>query len=298
MSFHKLFSEWLGVPRDFETMGRSLQRKVVGLDKRTSFPFISGDTFKYMCDEVLEGQINEGELDLSSLQLLRGKLFVQAEPMSNATRLLVDACKTGLSFPFADLVIHNGDVIPNFEEMELLRRSFNKVYSVNWLGDSAIATPLPIGLENRDKRRNGVPIDYLREIERGLPDRESREISLLVAFSVHTNFKERSAALKHSQGVPGVKILTNPMTPKQYRKLVLHSQYVLSPPGNGPDCHRTWEALYLGATPVVHRNSWPFLGKNLPVVTVDSWDEISKKIQISRVPDSYSWKEISHWLPS
>jgi hypothetical protein len=298
MSLHKSFSEWLRVPRDFETIGRSLQRKVLGLDKRTSFPFISGDTFKYMCDEVLEGLIHEEDCDLYGLQGLRGRLFVQAEPMSNATRLLVDACKTGLRFPFADLVIHNGDVIPNFEEMKLLSGAFNKVYSVNWLGGSAIATPLPIGLENRDKRRNGVPVDYLREIVRGLPDRENREISLLVAFSVHTNFTARSAALKHSQGVPGVKILTNPITPKQYRKLVLRSQYVLSPPGNGPDCHRTWEALYLGATPIVHLDCWPFLEKNVPVITVDSWNEISEKIKTGPVSDGDSWKEISFWLPS
>jgi hypothetical protein len=30
-------------------------------------------------------------------------------------------------------------------------------------------------------------------------------------------------------------------------------RWVLSPPGNGVDCHRTWEALYLGVTPIVLR---------------------------------------------
>ena len=36
-----------------------------------------------------------------------------------------------------------------------------------------------------------------------------------------------------------------------YRQLLLRSKYVLSPPGNGPDCHRTWESIYLGAIPIV-----------------------------------------------
>lgn len=298
MSLRNSFADWRTAPKDFETLRRSLQRKILGLDKRTSFPFLSGDTFKYLCDEVLEGQIDENEFDLSGIQEWHGRLFVQAEPMSNATRLLVQACEKGLRFPFANLVIHNGDVIPNFEEMKLLSRSFNKVYSVNWLGNSSIATSLPLGLENRDKRRNGVPIDYLREIKKGLPTHEDREISLLVAFSLHTNFKMRTAALEHSQLVPGVKILKHPITPKQYRDLVLRSQFVLSPPGNGPDCHRTWEALYLGATPIVHRDSWPFLEKNLPVISVGDWSEIGEKIKTRPETGSDFWKDVFYWMPS
>ena len=298
MSLLKSFSDWRAVPRDFETVGRSLQRKIFGLDKRSSLPLLSGDTFKYMCDEVLEGMINEEELDLSGLLDLRGRLFAQAEPMSNATKLLIRACETGLKFPFTDLVIHNGDVIPNFEEMKLLRSAFNKVYSVNWLGESSIATSLPIGLENRDKRRNGVPIDYLREIEKGLPSVEDRDISLLVAFSLHTNFKMRDAALEHSRDFPGVKIVTHPITPKQYRKLVLRSRYVLSPPGNGPDCHRTWESLYLGAIPIVHRDYWPFLEENLPVITVGEWDEIGEKLKTFDLDVSGFWKDVLYWMPS
>ena len=30
---------------------------------------------------------------------------------------------------------------------------------------------------------------------------------------------------------------------KDYRKVLSNSYFVISPPGNGIDCHRTWEAL-------------------------------------------------------
>lgn len=51
--------------------------------------------------------------------------------------------------------------------------------------------------------------------------------------------------------------------------------FVLSPDGNGPDAHRTWEALALGCVPVVKRNFMSaFLG-DLPVIVVDDWREIS-----------------------
>jgi hypothetical protein len=288
--------DWYKVPRDLETIWRSLQRKIIGLDNKSSFPLISGDTFKYMCDVIIEGQIKEGEQGFFALRELRGALFVQAEPMSNATRLIVQACKSGISFPYADLVIHNGDVIPNPADMGILSNCFKKIYSVNWLGDTRIASPLPIGLENRDKRRNGVPRDYLKEAGKGLPGRDQRDILLLVAFSLETNFKERSLALNYAREIPGVKIVSNPITPKQYRKLVLRSQFVLSPPGNGPDCHRTWESLYLGATPIVHRESWPFPESDIPVLVVNSWDEIRAKIANYELKVNDTWRNISNWV--
>lgn len=34
-----------------------------------------------------------------------------------------------------------------------------------------------------------------------------------------------------------------------------NSRFVVSPPGNGIDCHRTWEALALGAIPIVQNSS-------------------------------------------
>jgi hypothetical protein len=49
--------------------------------------------------------------------------------------------------------------------------------------------------------------------------------------------------------------------------------FVPSPAGNGLDCHRTWEALYLGCIPVALRSE--YCGDNSwPVMIVDSWDEL------------------------
>ena len=40
-------------------------------------------------------------------------------------------------------------------------------------------------------------------------------------------------------------------------------QYVLSPPGHGLDCHRTWEAMLLGAIPIVVDRSYRRSGYHL-----------------------------------
>ena len=53
---------------------------------------------------------------------------------------------------------------------------------------------------------------------------------------------------------------------------------MLSPPGAGVDCHRTWELLYLGCIPIVEHSSISELYEDLPILVVDNWDDISKEL--------------------
>lgn len=54
-------------------------------------------------------------------------------------------------------------------------------------------------------------------------------------------------------------------------------KFVISPPGNGIDCHRTWEALYVGCIPIVIKHpiydSW-----NLPIIQVRDYSEITQNL--------------------
>jgi hypothetical protein len=50
----------------------------------------------------------------------------------------------------------------------------------------------------------------------------------------------------------------------------------LSPRGNGLDCHRTWEALYLDIIPIVWNNSLNVLYENLPVVIINDYKELNQ----------------------
>jgi len=51
--------------------------------------------------------------------------------------------------------------------------------------------------------------------------------------------------------------------------------FVISPPGNGLDCHRTWEALCLGCIPIVKTSDLNSLYEDLPVFVVSSWSDIT-----------------------
>ena len=59
---------------------------------------------------------------------------------------------------------------------------------------------------------------------------------------------------------------------EQYLQDMKCSYFVLSPPGNGIDCHRTWEAVLMGAVPVVLPSlSFGQLAQSAPVMIVDDF---------------------------
>jgi hypothetical protein len=51
----------------------------------------------------------------------------------------------------------------------------------------------------------------------------------------------------------------------------------LSPRGNGIDCHRTWEALYLDIIPIVWHSTLDSLYENLPIIIINDLNEINEE---------------------
>lgn len=54
-------------------------------------------------------------------------------------------------------------------------------------------------------------------------------------------------------------------------------KWVISPPGNGFDCHRTWESLYLGCIPIVEKH-FMYDSFNLPILQIDDWSNITYEL--------------------
>ncbi len=52
---------------------------------------------------------------------------------------------------------------------------------------------------------------------------------------------------------------------------------MLSLIGNGLDCHRTWEALYLGAIPAVKSSDLDPIYEGLPVLIVEDWSDLTEE---------------------
>lgn len=55
-------------------------------------------------------------------------------------------------------------------------------------------------------------------------------------------------------------------------------KYILSPHGNGLDCHRTWEALVLGCIPIMKTSPLDPMFTDLPVLIVNEWSDVTQEL--------------------
>ena len=78
--------------------------------------------------------------------------------------------------------------------------------------------------------------------------------------------------------------------------------FVLSPHGNGLDCHRTWEALCLGCIPIVKSSSIDSIYDKLPVLIVDDWSDINIDLLSSTIKSfremrfDYNRLKLEYWV--
>jgi len=70
------------------------------------------------------------------------------------------------------------------------------------------------------------------------------------------------------------------------------SQYafVISPHGNGLDCHRTWEALCLGCIPILRTSPLNALYDELPVYIVQDWSDVTEE-NLRRILNEFSQRK-------
>ena len=54
-------------------------------------------------------------------------------------------------------------------------------------------------------------------------------------------------------------------------------KFAISPQGNGVDCHRTWECLYLGVIPIITKSLCMSFFEELPILFVDNYDCITEE---------------------
>jgi hypothetical protein len=78
--------------------------------------------------------------------------------------------------------------------------------------------------------------------------------------------------------------------------------FVLSPFGIGMDCHRTWEALCLGAIPIINAPNFEKMFEGLPVLIVNEWSEITRELLDKTIEDfktrefKYEKLTLQYWI--
>jgi hypothetical protein len=106
---------------------------------------------------------------------------------------------------------------------------------------------------------------------------------IYVNFNMNTDrFKQRKACLKElPQNV--LAYHQEKMKRTQTWEQTVKYSFVLSPYGNGMDCHRHWEALILGSILIIKSKEFIKMFEDLPVLIVNDWREINQELLDSTI---------------
>lgn len=238
--------------------------------------YISGNFFKSISDVVINDESISDLFGVGSsetVNTLNLKKLIYFIEMSNTQP--INFLNFSEKIPKGSKVIfHNGDLLHIFD-LKLLKEKDIAIYAVNAINDNSIVA-LPIGLENQELNKNGKVDEFMLIDDLKPPEYASRSIYICVNFRLRTNYSERLNVLKTISRLRLAKFFWF-KTPKEIHTIYRKSLFVISPPGNGFDCHRTWEALYLGAVPIVLKSKIDTnLIKGLPVWVVDDYSEVHK----------------------
>lgn len=236
----------------------------------TSAPFVSGDTFRAAAHHVLEagrhsvsGEVSRGDL-----------LFCESEKASG--QLLEEFRRLGEPVV---LLLGNSDK-NHGQNLGSVRDSLHPesiVFAQNLVQRVDGVEVLPIGLENAWRNKHGVVRNFKK-----MRDRSVKKVPRVMwGFNVGTNRELRQVASQELLKAP-VADHFGQMSPKLHRETLARYAFVASPPGNGLDTHRTWEAMYLRCVPVVLRSAMAMEYEKigLPVWVIDSYEELTKLTEV------------------
>jgi len=168
------------------------------------------------------------------------------------------------------LITHNSDnEIDDKYSNFLNENKIKKWYSqnINFLHKKLIA--LPIGFANSQWKHGNL--DNLNIVM----NKNNIKINLLyINFSISTNKKIRYPLMEKFKNSE-FSTVEKKISHLNYLENLSKHKFCLVPPGNGIDCHRTWECLYLGVIPIIinhiHNNSFD----DLPILIISDWNIIS-----------------------
>ncbi|MGA2477760.1 MAG: hypothetical protein ABSG63_03295 [Spirochaetia bacterium] len=230
-----------------------------------SSPYISGDTFRLLAQHRFEQGCEER---FDPTMVVEGEL-VYCE--SGLLRTFFSGSGCRIKKPFR-LLTHNGDMNIDAAVEGEMPPMVSHWFAQNVRVDYPKVIPIPIGLENRRFHANGIVGDF-QALRQDLPKKDKKN-RIMYGFTAGTNPRERVPCREALKGTA----LANEegrTNGRDYLRLLSSYRFVASPPGNGEDCHRTWEAMYLRVVPIVKRSVCmiSFQRHGLPLLLIDDWRE-------------------------
>lgn len=160
-------------------------------------------------------------------------------------------------------------------------------YSQNCIGKHSKLTNIPIGMDyhtmaarDHEWGPKTPPLEQERiliDIKQSAKPLEERLVKAYANFHFLMNTKYSYDRVDAMIQIPKSCVFYEPAKVKRLNAWKTQSEYafVISPHGNGLDCHRTWEAIALGTIPILKTSPLDLLFEGLPVWIVNEWSDIN-----------------------
>jgi hypothetical protein len=190
------------------------------------------------------------------------------------------------------LITHNSDKSFTHTHYDKIKQFTNKVYAINSLCKHESVITIPIGFRD-------MPI-YTIPILKGIQRADKKDILAYMNFSIKTNYNTRSECYDSLSNKYWV-TKRDGLSINEFYTDITKSKYVISPEGTGIDCHRIYESIYFNAIPILKTSGLDKFYKKLPVLIVDSWEDITEELLQTTYQALYNrllrWKEKNiDWL--
>ena len=271
--------------------------KVTGNSRPSSYPYISGDSLRALADHI-----HDETASLVPENVQRGDIVFVANPH------IYDYWKTihpKISHPYI-LITNNGDDNADGSLSPYIDDKIIRWYAQSVLVEHPKLTPTPVGLENLFRYQIGIGyqtgnVSFYRRMQRRLKKHLiTRKPRIFYQFKVRTNPKDRQPALDYWSKHGLAETVAHKLSPLSYLKKLSGYMFVVSPPGNSEDCHRTWEALYLGVVPIVKDcvATRSFAALDLPLWVVRDWHELDGLTEDDLVKKYDALMKKADWEPA
>lgn len=206
-----------------------------------------------------------------------------------------------------------------FQDATLFTKLLNSHLLIHWFCQNLVIkhnkmTKMPIGMDYHTMKSSGVwgPLMSCKEQENYLVQLSSISLPFYERKRLcYVNFMHslnRPYGEKHRK--PAILQIPSDLLSVEEKNInrndtwinMTRHAFVVSPHGNGLDCHRTWEAILLGCIPIVKKSSIDDLYKELPVLIVNNWFDVTEELlnntieKFKNMTFNYDKMKLSYWV--
>jgi hypothetical protein len=226
---------------------------------KDSLPFITGMGYRKKCDFIYDEFY---QFDINKVNQFDGmKIFVKTDMLDDFKSIIIPNIKNKFI-----LYTHNSDLSIDDSYLSIM----NNDYLLKWYGQNINffhdkLFSIPIGIANRRWSHGDVGI-----LQNIINENNIKTNIVYCNIDVNTNISERSSCLESIYPIKNsIKVGF-----EEYLRNVSKSYFIISPNGNGIDCHKTWESLYLKSIPIVTNSINISFYKDYPILIIDKWSDL------------------------